>query len=235
MEDDIAEEDFLIHEGLGRRCFFMSGRRRFGGLFFEDTGADEVKFWPYLFEMFVHGEAGGPAVRENLWADANDMRADPENSFLHRVMGEALEMHGFTREAEMRSATELKLCRAAADTESLTAVVGTRIGILELKLGHLRPAIEILQSVIDQEPSYWQAREHLGDAYAAVQDYGRAIEHYREAIERSWGRLASFLFKLARALQASGDLDEALETATRCQRLAGDYLPTYGLLAELSQ
>lgn len=165
----------------------------------------------------------------------SEMRADPENRLLHRVMGEALEIHGFTREAEMCFATELSLCRAAAEAEPLTAEAGSRIGILELKLGHVRPAIAILQSVLDQDPSYWQAHEHLGDAYWAARDQDRAIAHYREAIARSWGRQASFLYKLAKALQAAGELDEALEVAIRCQRLAEDHLPTYGLLAELSQ
>lgn len=74
MGEDIADEDFLIHDGPGGRRFFMSGGRQFGGLFYDGASTDAVTFWPYLFDMFVDGEAGGPGAKESPWNDARDMR-----------------------------------------------------------------------------------------------------------------------------------------------------------------
>jgi tetratricopeptide (TPR) repeat protein len=164
-----------------------------------------------------------------------ELHNDSQNPLIHRAMGEMLEKHGFEREAAMCLNNELNLQRRLAEGDPNNLEAQIRVGVLENKMGRPREALRNLESVLARDQARWEIHEHMGDAHAALSEYDSAVEHYRQAIKRSWGRQASFHFKLAQALKANGAVQEAIDAVLESQRLAKDYLPNYALLIELLQ
>ena len=106
------------------------------------------------------------------------------------------------------------------------------LGLLARDLGKEAAGIQAFERVLKIDPSSADAHYFLGTFYYEDKNYSRAIDEYRAALHLN-PMHASAEFGLARALQRSGNIDEAREHLKRFEHLTHEKLApviarTYG-------
>jgi Flp pilus assembly protein TadD len=156
------------------------------------------------FAQIASGELSDVALRHAL---ENILREDPKNPQANLRLGWALLDAGLTREAEPHFAAAvaarapsadpylgLAACQSArgdfvaalrtlADvgpTDRENPVVLANVGVVEMQLGHLEPAIASLARAVAGDPEFSEARFDLARAYART---GRFDSAEREGVE----------------------------------------------------
>lgn len=106
-----------------------------------------------------------------------------------------------------------------------------------VRAGRVREAIPYFDRAIALSQGTWSYHFNRAKAYGELQQWGRAISGYREALQLFPDDYAT-QFNLAKALQANGDLSEALATYERAIELApgqADFLLSYGRALEAAR
>lgn len=99
------------------------------------------------------------------------------------------------------------------DTEALS-----QMGILLCRQGDCESGVILLEDAARGEPSSSSAQFNLGIAYMGLERYQDAARHFRILVSLNPENADSW-YRYGRALQAAGDLDNALEQYSRCLEL----------------
>ncbi|WP_263365481.1 FG-GAP-like repeat-containing protein [Edaphobacter bradus] len=120
----------------------------------------------------------------------------------------------------------------AASLDPSNPRISYNLGLLYRELGSSDESIQEFEHVLKIDPSAADAHYFLGSLYFERKEYPRAIEEYLAALHLN-AMHASAEFGLARALQRSGNVDEAREHLKRFEHLTHEKLApvlarTYG-------
>jgi tetratricopeptide (TPR) repeat protein len=84
---------------------------------------------------------------------------------------------------------------------------------IALQLGNIQKAQELLSSIRDSDPDYWQVRKILGDLHAEKGQWAQALEEYREGLNHCTGQeQALLLFSLGNVFEQQDQIDQARES-----------------------
>jgi tetratricopeptide (TPR) repeat protein len=127
--------------------------------------------------------------------------------------------------------SKVELVRAAS-LDPGNPRVWYNLGLLYRELGSGDESVQAFEHVLKIDPSAADAHYFLGSFYFERKEYPRAVDEYRAALHLNTMH-ASAEFGLARALQRSGNVDEAREHLKRFEHLTHEKLApvlarTYG-------
>jgi tetratricopeptide (TPR) repeat protein len=108
---------------------------------------------------------------------------------------------------------------AAVDADPPNAQALNNLGQALVRAGRAREAIPHFDRAVAAEGSVWTYHFNRARAYGELREWGSAIAGYREA-SRLFPEDYATAFNLARALQANGDLNGAIEEFGRAINLA---------------
>jgi tetratricopeptide (TPR) repeat protein len=108
---------------------------------------------------------------------------------------------------------------AAVDADPSNAQALNNLGQALVRAGRAREAIPHFDRAVAAEGSVWTYHFNRARAYGELREWGSAIAGYREA-SRLFPEDYATAFNLARALQANGDLNGAIEEFGRAINLA---------------
>jgi len=108
---------------------------------------------------------------------------------------------------------------AAAQADPSNAQTLNNLGQALVRAGRAREAIPHFDRAVAAEGSVWTYHFNRARAYGELREWGSAIAGYREAA-RLFPEDYATAFNLARALQANGDLNGAIEEFGRAINLA---------------
>ena len=111
-------------------------------------------------------------------------------------------------EAQGRTQDAVKMYRRILKKRPKDQRAHHRMGVLAYKAGDHMLALRHLKSAVLMGPSNAQAREGLGDTFAALKRFSDAIQTYRDVLEMT-EKPVHILCKLGDVYRRSGDLDRA--------------------------
>ncbi|MFO0981689.1 MAG: tetratricopeptide repeat protein [Planctomycetota bacterium] len=137
--------------------------------------------------------------------------------------GESLRLSG--RLVEARAELTRALAQRPADAQVLES-----LGVVELMLGELEPALPRLQQAARVSPNVADHHYNLGIALAQLQRYGDALEEFRRTIAIAPEHAAAH-HNLAHTLINQGALEEALHELEQAVALESSFAESHYLIA----
>jgi tetratricopeptide (TPR) repeat protein len=108
-------------------------------------------------------------------------------------------------------------------------VAHANLGVTYGKMGDLEKAIEHHSEVIRIKPKLASAWRNLGKDMEMTNQFDKAVEFYRKALDLKADHEAHF--NLANALRETKEIDQALAHYRKALEIKGDYAPAHGNLA----
>ncbi|HEX5234654.1 MAG TPA: tetratricopeptide repeat protein [Silvibacterium sp.] len=142
------------------------------------------------------------------------LELDPQCAVAHQWYANLLSIVGRHEEA-LRHATEARML------EPLSVGPAGFVGFTLLRAGRYREALRQSETALTLEPNSPIANWFLGQAFTALEQFGKAQEAFSAAVENSHGA-NMYLAALGHVYGASGKVARAAEVLGKLEQLAGE-------------